>query len=259
MRASSMDIVEQALRGGATLAASPLVRRQTVLIVGAGGTLGSAILAEALVGGRFQRVAALVAGPLSSAVRGFDALPAAALDDPPTPLAAELAFVVFERARHSNRRDEAFVQPDPAALLVLARQLHARGVRRLLVVLPHAPALLPSALKAGFASLAEAAVAALGFEQLVFVRAAQTSGGAASGSRIERFARWWLSQLRWMVPAQEQPVRAVKLAALVVRLAQRLPAATPGTRVLPPERLWQAAAGPPGAADAALSDWLAPP
>ena len=258
MRASSMDTVEQALRGGALPAAPPLLRRQTALVVGAGGTLGSALLAEALVGGRFQRVAALVAGPLSSAMRGFDALPAAALDDP-RPLAAELAFIVFERARHSNRRDEAFVQPDPAELPDLAQRLHARGVRRLLVVLPHAPALLPSALKAGFASLAEGAVAALGFEQLVFVRAAQAGGGAAQGTGLERFARWWLSQLRWMVPAQEQPLRAVRLAALVVRLAQQLPAAPPGTRVLAPERLWQAAQAGPEAADAVLSDWLGQP
>jgi hypothetical protein len=259
MRASSMDIVGPALRGGALPAAPPLPRRQTALVVGAGGTLGSALLAEALGGGRFERVAALVAGPLSSAMRGFDALPATALDDPPKPLGAELAFVVFERARHSNRRDEAFVQPDPAELPALAQRLHARGVRRLLVVLPHAPALLPSALKSGFASLAEGAVAALGFEQLVFVRAAQAAGGAASGTGFERFARWWLSQLRWMVPAPEQPLRAVKLAVLVVRLAQQLPAAPPGTRVLPPEHLWQAARAAPEVADALLSDWLGRP
>ncbi|ODV10080.1 MAG: hypothetical protein ABT20_09110 [Rubrivivax sp. SCN 70-15] len=126
-------------------------------------------------------------------------------------------------------------------------------------MLPHAPALLPSALKSGFASLAEGAVAALGFEQLVFVRAAQAADGVAQGTGLERFARWWLSQLRWMVPAQEQPLRAVRLAALVVRLAQQLPAAPPGTRVLAPERLWRAAQVAPDAADAALSDWLGRP
>jgi hypothetical protein len=61
------------------------------------------------------------------------------------------------------------------------------------------------------------------------------------GGRLQRFANWWLSQLNWMVPASEQPVRAVKLAALVVQLARGLPASTPGTRVLPPEVLQQAA------------------
>jgi hypothetical protein len=122
-------------------------------------------------------------------------------------------------------------------------------VRRLLVVVPHAPALLPHALKAGFASRDEGAVAALGFEHLVFVRAAQTAGAADGGSVLERFAAWWLAQLRWMVPSADQPVRAVRLAQLVVQLAARLPGAPQGTRVLPPEVLQQAAQ----ADDAALA------
>src|SRR5690606_17283728 len=132
--------------------------------------------------------------------------------------------IVFERARHSNGRDEAFVQADPADLLRWATALHVRGVRRLIVVVPHAPAMLPHALKSGLASLDEGAVAALGFEHLVFIRSAQHAGAAASGrSLIERFAGWWLSQLRWMVPQRDQPVRAARLGALAVQLARLLP------------------------------------
>ncbi len=159
----------------------PLPRLDKALVVGAGGTLGSALLAEALVGGRFQRVAALTRGPLTSALRGFDTLPQATLLGPPQPLGIDVAFIIFERDRHSNGRDDAFVQPDSTDLPAIAQALHARGVRRLLVVLPHAPALLPAALKQGLASLDEGAVAALGFEQLVFVRAAQAAArrGAA--------------------------------------------------------------------------------
>ena len=93
-------------------------------------------------------------------------------------------------------------------------------------MLPHVPALLPHALKAGFASLDERAVAALGFEHVVFVRAAQSPRRRkGEGSVVERFVGWWLSQLRWMIPQQEQPVRAATFAALVVALARALPAA----------------------------------
>ena len=258
-----MDLITHALRAAQPPRPAALRPLERALVVGAGGRLGSALLAEALVGGRFQRVAAVVSGPLTSALRGLATLPAAALQTPlqaPVPtLGAEVGFIVFERERHSNGRDDAFLQPDVGDLPILARALHAGGVRRLLVVLPHAPALLPQALKAGLASLDEGAVAALGFEHLVFVRAAQAAGAGTLGSALERFAGWWLSQLRWMVPAREQPLRAVKLAALVVLLARALPQARPGTRVVPPELLWQAAVLSPEGPDATLAAWLAQP
>lgn len=248
-----MDPLAQALQGAHHQPRPALRPLETALVVGAGGTLGSAVLAEALVAGRFQRVAALVAGSLASAVRGFQALPAARLHAG-TPLGLDIGFMVFERERHSNGRDDAFVRPAATDLLPLARALRRIGVRRLLVVLPHAPALLPQALAHGFASHDEAAVAALGFEQVVFVRAAQAAAGGMAGTWLQRFAAWWLSQLRWMVPQRQQPVRAVRLAQLVVQLARRLGYAAPGTRVLPAEVLWDAAQA--GSPELVLDAWL---
>lgn len=250
---SRMDPLAQALHGAHHQPRPALRPLETAMVVGAGGALGSALLAEALVAGRFQRVAALVAGPLASAVRGFEALPAARLHTG-TALDLDIGFLVFERERHSNGRDDAFVQPDPADLLPLARALRRIGVRRLLVVLPHAPALLPQALAHGFASHDEGAVAALGFEHVVFVRAAQAAAGGVAGTWLQRFAAWWLSQLRWMVPQRQQPVRAVRLAQLVVQLARSLAAAPPGTRVLPAELLWDAAQA--SSPERVLDAWL---
>ncbi len=218
----------------------PRIGLPRLLVVGAGGTLGSAVLAEALAAGGFGRVAGVVTGPIASALRGFDPLPEAALRAGRAG-GAETAIVVFERARHSHGRDDAFLQPAADELPALAGRLHAGGVRRLLVVVPHAPALLPQALKGGFASEAERAVAALGFDHLVFVRAAQDAARAALPGWLPRFAAWWLGQLKLMVPAQERPLRAPELAARVVALAQRLPQAPPGTRVLAPETLAEAA------------------
>jgi hypothetical protein len=229
-----MSELNQALRGAQHVAARSLAPLHTLLVIGAGGTLGSAVLAEALVAGRFAKIWALVAGPLASTLRGF--VPLHALQGEQN-WAADSAVIVFERQRHSNGRDAAFVQPEPAALLPLAQALHQQGVRRLLVLVPHAPSMLPQALAQGLATLDEAAVAALGFSHLVFLRSAQNA--PAKNSRgMRRLADWWLSQLNWMVPQSQQSLRAAALARCVVELLRQLPQAQPGTHVVAPETLW---------------------
>jgi hypothetical protein len=247
-----MDLLAHALAAAGATAPRPAPRAEVLLVLGGGGVLGSALLARALACGRFTRVQALVAKELASAMREFEPVRAAALGGR---LRADTAVIVFERARRSNGRDDAFVQPLPPQLPALAASLHRGGVRRLLVVVPHAPALLPQALRAGLASLDEGAVATLGFEQLLFLRAAQAAAGAATRGWAERFAAGWWSQLAWMIPPREQPVRALRLAELVVELAWRLPQAPPATRVLPPELLWQAAHADDSGA--VLAAWLA--
>ncbi len=239
----------------------PLASRQrvagaaahTLLIVGAGGVLGAALLARALGSGRFAHVQALVAKPLASTLLGFEALPEQRVD---AGALAHTAAIVFERGRRHNGRDEAYVQPQPEGLYALAQRLHAGGVRRLLVVVPHAPALLPQALMSGLASLEEGRVASLGFEHLVFLRAAQSAASAAggAGSWAKMAASWWLSQLSWMVPQPQLPVRAERVAELVIELAWRLREAAVGTRVLAPDVLWQASQAQDGGA--VLDDWL---
>lgn len=260
--------VDSALRGAqhSPLMTPPMRPLRRLLVVGAGGVLGAALLAEALVAGRFQGVQALTLGPLVSSLRGLQPLHHDQLAHSGSDV-ADLAVLVFERRRHANGRDDAFVQPDPADLLPLATALHGAGIRHLVVLLPHAPALLPHALKAGFASQAEAEVAALGFSHVVFVRAAQNLPAPEPGrASLQRLAAWWLSQLSWMVPTREQPVRAVRLAQVVAQLARQLPDSPPGTRVLPPEDMWQIAqtpADPAGSAapsapadELALDAWL---
>lgn len=234
----AMDRLAQALHAAATPPRALPQRASTLLVIGGGGVLGAALLARALGSGRFERVQALVARDVASALRDFEPLPLAALQ---RPLRADSAAVVFERARRNNGRDEAFVQPQPQQLAPLATQLHAGGVRRLLVLVPHAPALLPQALQSGLASLDEAHVAALGFEHVLLLRAAQSAAGTPVGGWARRAAAGWLAQLAWMVPQREQPLRARRLAELVVELAWRLPQSAPATRVLAPQLLWQAA------------------
>jgi hypothetical protein len=232
-----MPTLADALRGARHSPAA--TRPRSALLAGAGGALGAAVLEQALARGGFARVQVLVTGPVAAAMHGFEACTLDSLA--PRADGPDTGFIVFDRPRHANGREAAFLRPEPAALPALARAFHAAGVRRLLVVLPHAPALLPQALKHGLATLDEQAVAALDFEQLLIVRSAQPSVASGGGSWPQRVARAVLAQLQWLVPEQEQPVRAARLAEVVALLARRLPAAPPGARVMPPELVWQAA------------------
>lgn len=225
--------------------------RRSIVVVGAGGSLGAAVLERALVA--FGHVQVLVDTPVAPAMRGFEALPCSALSSTGA-LRADTALVVFDRERGVHGREAAFHRPRPEALPALARTLHAAGVRHLVVVLPHAPALLPAALKVGLASLDEQAVASVGFDQLVIVRSARPAARQRAGAWPQRLADAMLAQLHWMVPQRDQPVRPVKVAAFVVEVALRLPGARGGARVAPPELIWQAAQS----ADAAevVQRWL---
>ncbi len=235
-----MSLIQEALRGGNARAPAALPQ-PSALVIGGGGTLGSAVLEKLLTGRRFTHVRVLVTQGFHAAMHGLEPLVVAlsAINTPPAaPLASDTALVIFDRNRRANGREDAFVKPQPEALPALASWLFAGGVRRLVVVLPHSMASLPQALKAGLASLDEHAVASLGFEHLVFVRPAQTPNDAPAASGLQRLADGVIAQLRFMVPQAEQPVRVQKVAAFVTELVLRLPASTPGTRVVPPELVW---------------------
>ena len=238
-----MSLVQDALRAGHARPPAD-APRPSVLVVGAGGALGSAVLEKLLAARAFAHVRVAVSQALRVAMHGLEPLrvDTGSFDEAPAaPLGADLALVVFDRTRRSNGREDAFVRPPPEALTTLARWLLAGGVRQLVVVLPHSMASLPQALKAGLANLDEHAVAALGFEHVVFVRSAQVPADERASSALQRLADGVLTQLRFMVPPSQQPVRVQKVAAFVVALASHLPTSAPGTRVAPPELVWLAA------------------
>lgn len=246
------DLSQPLATPAATTAGPP---RRRVLVLGGGGPLGSKVVEALLALHRHEQVGVVVKQRVSPALRGL-----ATIEDSDVAwraFGADAAVIVFDRERRANGRDDAFVRPRTGELPALARRLHEAGAHDLVVTVPHAPALLPQALKRGLASMDEGAVAELGFEQLVFMRLAQTSAApdATEASAPQRLAAWMLGQLRWMVPSAEQPVQEVTVARVTAQLVQALPGAAPGTRVLPPELLWHVAQG----RDAAtlLQRWLA--
>lgn len=236
-----MELLQQALRAGHKPVARDTASAASALVVGGGGALGSALVEQALASGRYRSVRVLVDEPITPGLRGFEALPARQLqtDDP---LGARSAFVVFDRVRAANGREAVFHRPQPDDLARLGAALHRGGVQRLLVVLPHAPALLPHALRRGLASLDEQALAAQGFEQLVIVRPAQSApAGRHAGGRLQRLAHAFLAQLHWLLPDSDQPVRAHHVAALALSIEHHLDEAHSATRVAPPELVWLSA------------------
>ena len=213
--------------------------------------MGSLVVERLLAGRQFAHVGVWTVQPLQPALSGLEPVTDAAMPG----VAADTALVVFDRERHANGRDLAFGRPLPADLPVLAARLQGLDVRVLVVVVPHSPGALPQALKAGLASLDEAAVAALGFAHLVFMRTAQAGSVAQGLSPPQRLARWMMGQVQWMVPKGDQPVRMATVARVAAQLAVSLPRHAPGTRVLPPDRLWAAAQAPDS--DAPIDAWLA--
>ena len=245
-----MQDVQSALGALARKPPRAIAAPRRALVIGASGALGAAVLEQLLATQRFERVGALVDQPIQPAVHGF----APVRGDELLAFEADCALIVFDRQRAANGREVAFVKPEPHNLPALAQHLHSVGVRHLIVVVPHTPSLLPLALQQGLASLDEAAVAALGFEHLVFMRMAQSERAANGLDAPHRLARWMLSQLHWMIPQREQPVRAATVAKVAAAIAVQCAQSPPATRVVPAELLWQAAQQPE--ASALVAQWL---
>jgi len=243
----------QAANGPLQRAASTL-RPQRLLVAGAGGPLGRAVLHEALAAGRHASVSVLTIAALQTGMRGLRTLPYRA--DEAGPIASDIAIVVFDRGRDFYGRDEAYHLPEPEELPALARRLRFGGAHTLAVVCPTAPGRLPQALQAGLADLDEHAIAALGFERLLFVRPTQDAPAPRLAGQAERVAAWMLSQLRYMIPARDRPVRAETVSAFVFETLRQWPdaVASRGTRVAGASLLWEAAQN--GGAAAAVRRWL---
>ena len=237
---AAMSLIDEALRAGHAPAPRTNTALQRVLVAGGAGPLGSALLESLLSVRAFAPVSVLVTQPTRAALQGLRALlwpEGTALP----PGDEQVGVIVFDRERHANGRELAFYRPEPAALHAVAAQWHERGVRHLLVVMPHTMASLPDALKRGLVNLDEQAVAALGFEHLVFMRTAQAGAHERISHPAQRLAHWMLSQLQLMVPQRDRPVRAQKVAQFAAQLAAGLASSPPGTRVVPPETVWEAA------------------
>lgn len=236
MHAEPLQALQAAVRRTAAPTGAP-----TVLMAGAAGILGNEMLRRLAGSGRYGPVRMLTREPITEALRGIECMvvpPEVAADWPLRP--AHIGVILFDPPRLFYDRERALWTPRPDQLKAVAGWMRRCGVSTLAVVLPHAQGRLPEALKRGLASLDEQAVAALGFDRVLFFRTAEKPAAARPASFLSRVAHWMLSVSRYMVPSSEQPVRAARVAELV-DLALR--SAPPGIHVAAPEMVWRAAQG----------------
>jgi hypothetical protein len=228
-----------------------------LLMVGATGALGNAVLQRLVGRQRHAHTRVLTTLPMNHSMRDVSTLQVTGdCTTWPTLKAAsaiDTAIVMFDPPRMFYERERALFTPTPAQLPALGAWLRRSGVRTLAVVLPHAQGTLPQALQRGLASLDEQALAALGFERLLIVRTAQKPAAMRSGHALTALAAWMLGIFNFMVPASEQPVRASKVAHLVDVALQHLPL---GTWVAAPELVWQASQGNAQHTQAVVAAWL---
>ena len=215
-----------------------------LLVAGATGALGNAVLRRLLGTQRYGHAHVLAREPIGMGMRSVQmvCMPSDSQDDIAhwPLLQADTAVVMFDPPRMFYERERALFTPTPQQLPALAAWLKTCGVRSLAIALPHAQGSLPEALKRGLANLDEQAVAALGFERLLIVRSAQKPVTSAKRPVLQALAHWMLGALQFMLPSSEQPVRPSKIAEFIDMALQKLPA---GSFVAAPELLWQASQG----------------
>jgi hypothetical protein len=252
--------IEHALAAARRDGAAP-PRRPRLLIAGATGVLGNAVLRRLVGMQRASDTQLLARLPMHQGLRhvGVHVMPQArdGHDDFSRwpPLKADMAVVMFDPPRMFYGRERALWTPAPHQLAGLGGWIKRCGVRTMAVVLPHAQGTLPEALKRGLANLDEHALAALNLERLLIVRSAQQPSTVDKRHFLHRTAAWMLGVSSYMVPRSEQPVRATKVAEFVDLALMSLPA---GIHVAAPELVWNAAQGDATHMRQVLAQWLAP-
>jgi len=224
--------------------------RRHLVVVGAGGGLGNEVIRRLVGLHRFDVTEVLAREPIKPGLRGVTVREVQGDPAQWPPTVADTAIVLFDPPRMFHERERALFTPAPEQLPAIAAWLRRSGASTLAVVMPHAQGRLPEALKRGLANLDEHALAVLGFERLLIIRSAQVPQRAAAEGRLAAVARWMLSVAKYMVPSNEQPVRAVKVAQFVAAALQLAP---PGIHVAAPETVWRAAQGDPRPV---VRDWL---
>jgi hypothetical protein len=218
--------------------ASPLKKSQPdLLIAGATGALGNAVMQRLVGTHRFAHAQVLAREPMGQGIRTVSLqLVAGDIAAWPQPAQrSDVAVVMFEPPRMYYERERALWTPAPEQLPALVAWLKNCGVQTLAIVLPHAQGSLPESLKRGLASLDEQTLASIGFDRLIIVRSAQKSAALVKTHPLEKLAHWMLSIFQFMVPSSEQPVRPTKMAQMVDALLQIAPL---GITVLAQEEVW---------------------
>ena len=220
--------------------------RRVALVAGATGLVGRALLVKLLDDPRYERIEVLARRPLSGDLARHERLTVHIGD---ATLLARAAvgvsdvFIALGTTIKVAGSQAAFRAVDHDLVVAIARAARETGATRLAVV---------SALGADAGSSffynrvkgeMETAVAALGYDSVVFARPSLLAGDRAALGQPTRSVEVWATRLlapvMSLVPARIRPIDASAVAAALIAA---LAAPTPGVRVLSSADMQQSAA-----------------
>jgi hypothetical protein len=207
----------------APAAAAP---RGRVLVAGAVGRLGEALLNEVVGRGGFREVVALADGDatMSIAVRGLTLSPMHALP----PLDAVCIAHGDSGTRSFHGRDAPFAMVDTAAMPRIAAAAATAGARCLMLIHPMPVWQQMSRFHLGLMGEAELAMTRLPFESILVLRPLSTAT-TTTGGVLQRVANVYMSLQFLMVPRSLPTLTSVQIARVAV---DELRASAPGVRIL---------------------------
>ena len=201
-----------------------------LLIAGAVGRLGDALLAEALSRGGYDEVVALADGDvtMSVGVRGLVLAPLGMLPPLDGVCIAQTLDPQAPDARSFYGRDAPFAMVTRESMLPIAAAASAAGARRLVLVDPLPLWQQVSQFHLGLSGEVELQIAGLPFEAVTVLRPLAQSGPAV-GSWLQRVAHIYLSLQFLMAPRSLPTLTSAQVAQVAI---DRLRTDEPGIRVL---------------------------
>jgi hypothetical protein len=231
-----------ALHAGAAPASRPAGRTRRLLVAGAVGRLGEALLNEALARGGCDEVVALAEGAatMSLGVRGLALAPLEVLPPLEAVCIAQTVDPDAPGARSFHGRDAPFAMVEPASMPRIAAAASAAGARTLVIVHPLPAWQQVSRFNLGLIGEAELGMARLPFESVSVLRPV-AQGGPAGAGWLQRVAGVYLSLQFLMMPRSLPALTSAQVARVAI---DRLRSPEPGVQVLGAARLGELAGSP---------------
>jgi len=217
--------------------------RERILVAGAVGRMGEALLNEVIGRGGYREVVALAEdkATMSIAVRGLSLAPIHALPQLDAVCIAH-GDPGASDVRSPHGRDAPFALIDTATVPRIAEAAAAAGARRLLLIHPMPAWQQMSRFHLGLSGEAELAMTRLPFESIIVLRPLANAATTA-GNMLQRVANVYLSLQFLMMPKSLPTLTSLQIARVAV---DEMLASTPGVRILGAAQIAERLSGKPG-------------
>ncbi len=212
------------------------VPQASVLMLGAGGRLGEALLATLSAHSGIASISVTTVKPIEMGIARLRGLPLAQLQ-PADYAIVHLVDLSHPLAQSGNGRDAAFAAIDEPGLVAMISQLESLGVKHLVVVKPLSAFQQIGGLARQLMGEAELQLHQAKFQSLTLIRPVplvEPSARPAGSGFLKRFFSGYMRLNFFTLPKTFEPIRTDRLAALIVDLALQ---AQPGLKVFAADQL----------------------